>query len=468
MKPRSLRWRLVLLAAATILMTLSVAGVSLVLIFERHLERRVEQELETRLTELLAAFALQADEPVLKTALSDPRYDQPLSGAYWQVSDEHGPVRQSRSLWDQSLALQPAASASAAAYEIAWPNDATLYVKDQRVLLGNGGSPRIFRLAVALDHAEIATLRQSFTSDVAQALGIIGAVLLLGSFLQIQLGLRPLAHLRSRLAAMHAGRTTRLEGAFPAEVAPLAEDFNALLARQQEMLRKARERAGALAHGLKTPLTILAGEARRLDERGIACSAEALREQLGIMRTHVERELARARSHGSLTPSGLHTDAHHSASRLIDLVRRMPRGRDMQFENALPVRSSVPVDPDDFGEILGNLIDNGRKYARARVRISAGHIGGRAHIFVDDDGPGIAAQLREKMTLRGERAHGGTDGSGLGLAIVSDLLADYGLTLILSESPLGGCRAGFAVPGTPATAHAQPAPMQPTARPQLA
>ena len=449
MKAASLRWRLVLLAALAIAVALSVAGLSLVLIFERHMERRIEQELDIRLTELLSAFALDAGQPQLTRTLSDPRYDQPLSGAYWQISDAGKPIAQSRSLWDQTLAPRAPDDAEGRAFESFWPNDVTLYVLDRQISLDNDGNPRAFRVAVALDHAEVDGLRQSFMGDVIIALGVIGAVLLLGAWAQINLGLRPLTSLRRRLSAVRDGHNARLDGNFPLEVAPLAEEFNALLARQEQMLRRARERAGTLAHGLKTPLTILSGEARRLDTLGMGEAANTLRDQLGAMRTHIERELARARSHGSASPGGLHTDARLSTARLIDLVSRMPRGRALRFDNSLPPGLSLQIDPDDFGEIVGNLLDNARKYAAASARVSAELTDGRVTLVIDDDGPGIAPDQRERLAERGERASDDRDGSGLGLAIVGDLLADYGATLTIAERPGGGCRVSFSLPGTP-------------------
>lgn len=445
MRAPSLRWRLVLLAAITIAVTLGVAGLALVLIFERHIEQRVEQELDIKLTELLGAFALDGNQPKLSHMLSDPRYEQPLSGAYWQVSTDLAPVLQSRSLWDQSLALR--SPGGSRAYEIAWPNDVTLYVIDRQVTLENAGDLRRFRLAVGLDHADVDALRASFIGDVVKALGVIGTVLLIGAWLQIHLGLRPLAQLRQRLAVMHAGRSDRLDGVFPSEVAPLAEDLNALLDRQRDMLRKARERAGSLAHGLKTPLTILQGEARRLDERGIGDAANTLRDQVRRMRAHVERELARARSHGSAAPGGLHTKAHKSVGKLMDLVRRMPRSDELVFINNLPIGLLMQIDPDDFGEVIGNLLDNARKYARGNVVVSAQLRDGFATLGVDDDGPGIPAHLRQRLVQRGEQANEDAEGSGLGLAIARDLLGDYGVDLTIADSPSGGCRIQFSLPG---------------------
>jgi signal transduction histidine kinase len=460
MKAASLRWRLVLLAACSIVAALTVAGLSLGWLFERHIERRVTHELSIRLEELLGAFTLEAGTPKLNRVLSDPRYDQPLSGSYWQISDTKGPVLQSRSLWDQTLALRDRPSSDVKAYEIHGADDTILYALDHRVVMDNGGQPRTFRVAVAVDHAEIDAMNQAFIGDVVKALAAIGLALLVGSWLQINLGLRPLSHLRRRLAAIREGRSSHLDGYLPAEVAPLAEDFNTLLFRHAESLRKARERAGSLAHGLKTPLTILAGEARRLDDRGMNDAAAVLREQIAMMRSHVERELARARSHGSATLGELHTDARKSVERLMDLVRRLPRGRELNFVNALPEGLNLQIDADDFGEIIGNLLDNARKYALHKVTVFAECVGGHATIFVDDDGPGIPKPMRERLALRGERANDHAEGSGLGLAIVLDLLADYGADLTINDNPHGGCRALFSLRGvvnTPDEAPSAPA-----------
>ena len=92
MKASSIRWRLAALAAFSIVVALTVACVSVEWIFERHMERRVGYELGIRLDELLGAFTLEGGEPKLQRALSDPLYEQPLSGSYWQISDETGPV----------------------------------------------------------------------------------------------------------------------------------------------------------------------------------------------------------------------------------------------------------------------------------------------------------------------------------------------------------------------------------------
>lgn len=447
MRAHSLRFRLLCLTAATIVVTLTIAALALVTIFNRHLERRVEQELAVRLTELASGFALEDGVPAITRPLADPRYDQPYSGAYWQVLDESGPVLRSESLWDQNLALGGEAGPTPPPYEADGPRGSTLYVLTRQVKFTAGAAPRAFRLMVALDHADLEALGASFLGDVSQALAVIGGVLILGAGVQIQLGLRPLRRLHEQLQRIQQGRAARLRGDFPAEIAPLADSLNDLIDRQEDSVRKARQRAGDLAHGLKTPLTILAGEATRLEQSGNRAAAETLREQIGQMRAHVDRQLARARSHGASAAGGACTDVTATIERLFGLMRRMPRSPNLRWVSQLPPHLNMRMDPDDFGEVVGNLLDNARLWAAGCICVSARVEAERVTLCIDDDGPGVAEELRDQMAQRGQSGAAPGEGSGLGLAIVNDVLGLYGQSLAIDKAPLGGCRAAFAMPG---------------------
>ncbi len=439
----SLRLRLLVLWAVTVVAALGITAATLTAIFERHLEQRVAQELAVRLHELAAAFVVEDGAPALTGRLSDPRYDQPLSGSYWQVAGAEGPVLRSRSLWDGALPHDDPRGRQAEAYEIRTGEGHTLYVLERDVRLSAGG-PHAYRLSVAMDHAELEALGASFRTDTLLALAVLAAVLVLGAWAQLRLGLQPLARLQAELVRIRQGRASRLGGAFPSEVAPLAESLNALIDQQEETVRRARERAGDLAHGLKTPLAILAAEARRLDEAGDTAAAERLREQIGQMRTHVDRQLARVRSHGAAVAGGRLTDATDTVARLLGLMRRMPRGDSLGWTAALPAGTRLRMDPEDFGEVMGNLLDNARIWARGRVTVAAALEGGRVRIAVEDDGPGIPASQRAALLARGTT---GGDGTGLGLAIVSDVLGLYEAGLEIGETPGGGCRMSFALDG---------------------
>ena len=107
----------------------------------------------------------------------------------------------------------------------------------------------------------------------------------------------------------------------------------------------------------------------------------------------------------------------------------------------------------DLQELLGNLLENGFKWARHRVLLTArpgpGAPNRRAglQLAVDDDGPGIAPEDVAKVLQRGVRGDERVQGHGIGLAIVQDLVRDYRGELQVSRSPeLGGARFEVTLP----------------------
>lgn len=424
--PRSLRTRLLLLAAVSIGITLVVAAASLVVMFERHMLRRIAMELDVRWIDLAATVTVDGNDAVaISRPLADPRYSLPLSGAYWVIRGENGTLLRSRSLWDKDLDL-PNGPPSDAAFEIPGFEPGTdFYVVAKPLVVGSEQNPQRLLVAVALDHAEIAALSGEFAEDLAGAMLVIAAALFAGAWLQADLGLRPLERVRGAVQAIRTGDRPRLGGGYPTEVQPLADDLDRLLDRQDMLIDKARDRAGALAHGFKTPLTILTLESRRLQEAGQLSSARVLREQVESMRRHVERELARARIRGAVSGSSAlgaaqSTDLRMTVVRLVDLVRRMPYADGLDFRVEIAPGTMVRMDRDDLGEILGNLLDNARKFANGRVTVRAVPDGTTVAIAVVDDGPGFGAVGDSRNA----------DGSGLGLGIVEDVLEAYGTALV--------------------------------------
>ena len=142
-----------------------------------------------------------------------------------------------------------------------------------------------------------------------------------------------------------------------------------------------------------------------------------------------------------------------TAKRLVGLMQRMPRGSDIEWRLPKP-GIQVAMDADDFGEVLGNLLDNARKWAKSIVEIEASDLGGgQVKVTVADDGPGIPDGFRGEALLRGnamaseDRLQQG-DSSGLGLAIVAELIAAYGSELSLGSSPLGGAKVTLMLSGS--------------------
>ena len=181
MTHNSLRLRLVAGGAVTIVIALAIAGVVLTLLFERHVERTVAADLEVYLNQLLAGIDINSDNRIIVTRpAADPRFAEPLSGLYWQISDGRDQLLRSRSLWDTALSL-PAADASQTdvhSYEIAGPAGTRLLVAERRVTLTIEGKPVPIRIAVAENLARVSAARTAFANDLVLALGLSGSSLL--------------------------------------------------------------------------------------------------------------------------------------------------------------------------------------------------------------------------------------------------------------------------------------------------
>lgn len=262
----------------------------------------------------------------------------------------------------------------------------------------------------------------------------------------IRSGLSPFRMLRERLADVHAGRTARLEGEYPTEVEPLVKDLNALLDEREHRVARAVARAGDLAHGLKTPLAVIAQDIERADAAGQHEVAASLRRQVERMRRQIESHLAHARVTAAGVVPNARADVADAASGLARTMERLFAERALAITLNIPRDLVVRVSGEDLEEMLGNLMDNACKWARSRVDVSATITGSNVTIVVDDDGMGLEPSMREHVLRRGVRLDEESPGSGLGLAIARDLAHAYSGTLVLEASPFGGVRARLTLP----------------------
>jgi signal transduction histidine kinase len=275
------------------------------------------------------------------------------------------------------------------------------------------------------------------------ALGGVAILAMIAGFYIVRAGLHPLVRLREKLAAVRTGSARQVDGEYPAEVQPLVRDLNALLTHQAAAVSRAVAKAADLAHGLKTPLAILAQEAERASASGHAELAAAIGEQVERMRQQIDYHLAHARAAASGAMPGARGNVRDSADALTRTLARLHAERGVTIDVRVDPSHAVRCRREDLDEMLGNLLDNACKWAKSRVIV---HSDGTA-ISIEDDGAGLDAALREKVLQRGVRADEASPGSGIGLAIVRDLAELYGGSIVLDTGPLGGLRATLTLPG---------------------
>ncbi len=439
-----------LVCSAVILL---ISGLALSAIYRRITERAFDERLHIYLTELVGDLAapLDSDRGSLGS-IAEPRFEQPLSGWYWQITQLDNPkreVRASRSLVGSELPILTDLGVRASIGERregygTGIDDRRLRIVERRVDLGDEGR---YLIAVAGDASEIDREIGDFNRAVAVTFLILGAALGLSTLVQVRFGLRPLSQLGASVAAVRRGEADHIAGRYPPDIAPLAGELNLMLDTNREIVERARTHVGNLAHALKTPLSVLANEAQGSRSQ----LAGQVRRQTEVMRDQVNYHLGRARAAALSTGLGAATLARPVVEGLARVFARLNTERGLTLAIDIPDDLRVRCEEQDLQEMLGNLIDNACKWTASEVRIAASLQGdpGLPYIVftVDDDGPGLPEAKREEVLRRGRRLDESRPGSGLGLAIVVDLASLHTGSLTLGTSPAGGLRATLRLPG---------------------
>ena len=455
----SLRLRLIAMAALWCTVALVVAWVVLSALFADQVRRGFDDRLAALLEGVVAASEWEEQEdasqtpsqtPSLRRPLPDPRFQQPLSGWYWQISDDSGPLLRSRSLWDGTLPKVDAQDRKDGRIfqDIVGPNGLPLRMAVQRLTLTGVKGAILFQLAGDSTASKADITR--FDQLLAIALVVLGLGLIAAMVLQVQIGLRPLAQIGRSLAAIRAGRAEQLQGAFPSEIQPLADEIDTLLGHQAAVINRARGHAGDLAHALKTPLAVLGNEAAEVEG---ALGAQ-VRRQVVEMRRQVDRHMARARTAAAAGVLGARCEVRPVVDELARVLGRLHQdpGVEITIEGSVSeggANVAFAGEREDLQEMLGNLMDNACQWAGGSVRIQISVRDGGLVIAVDDNGPGLPPERRAEVLARGGRLDESKLGSGLGLTIVADMAELYQGALGLGKSDLGGLSVRLTLPLAP-------------------
>lgn len=454
MRNNSLWFRLILSSALVSAALLLGAAFLLNAIFVAALQENFDQKLRADLDGILASVELAPNgRPGLQNQLADSRFSLPLSGWYWQVSDAQSNevLLSSPSLLEskiQSAPVEPLQDKSGtSAYFAADVGAKNLRVVHRDVNLF--GSERKFAFRISGNFDELNGEIASFQKTLFAVLSGLGLALLAALFLQTRFGLRPLSEMRRQMNAVRAGQAERLDGNFPSEIQPLANELNLLVEANGEIVDRARMQVGNLAHALKTPLSVISNET----DGNSSPLAKKLHEQIEVMRGHINLYLDRARRATRAHAAGAVTEVAPVVEALARTVQRIQHGRKVEFLIDVPAGLRFRGEKQDLEEMLGNLLDNAGKWASTKTRISAHALPGAApgarawlEVLVEDDGPGIPAGRRSEALKRGQRLDETKTGSGLGMSIIAETAAMYSGELALESSQLGGLGARLKLP----------------------
>ncbi|MFV0409613.1 MAG: sensor histidine kinase [Paracoccus sp. (in: a-proteobacteria)] len=431
----SIRGRLLWLSALWLSAALIAAYLVIGGVLERFVTARFDAETSAVADALIVGTG--ADTQGLAQMLdppSDPRFSQPLSGWYWQIAADGAVFATSDSLYQSALGNSAPDGIGIAA---TGPDGAPLRM--MRRTYSVPGSAESLSLSVTAPQAEIDTALADMRRPLALTLAALGLGLGLAVLVQVTAGLASLRRMGRDLRAVRQGDAAALPVPPVSELRPVAGEINALLAQNRDQLTRTREQIGNLAHSLKTPLMALQGEMAP-DDPGQAMIAR--------MDRQIAWHLKRARSAGGRRVLGRLTPLEPVLDDILLVLNRALEDAGITISRDIPDGLSLPIEQEDAQEMLGNLLENAAKWARARIAIRAHHERGEIRLIIADDGPGMEDGDHARALSRGMRLDERGPGAGLGLAIVADLASLNGGALQLGrDEALGGLAARITLPG---------------------
>jgi signal transduction histidine kinase len=452
----SLARRLVVLAAIWSIPLVVLAGVAQTALFHQASVSRLDEDLFEIANGLYSQSTIDDQGVVDAPPLTDPGAMRAYSGDYWEIAEPDAnrlhPLVRSRSLWDGDLrgpsggvAALKAVAGKPYFYDTAGvdgPNHQPLRVVAILSHLPGRAAPVIFMAAE--DRTALENDAERFAVETAVFLVVLMAALMVPMWIQVRVGLQPLFDLRREVADVRTGKADQLKGDYPSELKPLAEELNALVEHDREVVERQRTHVGNLAHALKTPISVMMAEA----ERHPGALAEVVERQAASMRGHVDHHLRRARAAARSQGRGERTQVGEVLEELALTLERIFRDREVEIDWRAPDALAFLGERQDLLEMAGNVMENACRYSRGRVRATAAASGsGRFSLVVEDNGPGLPEAARAEVIKRGARLDENEPGSGLGLAIVDELARAYGGSVALSDSGLGGLRVVLDLPG---------------------
>jgi len=287
----------------------------------------------------------------------------------------------------------------------------------------------VINMAIAPHLAEQA----AFRSTLWQWLSFTGLVLLITLIVAVRWGLRPLNDIPAHIQALEKGDVDMLSDDVAAELKPLTQQINTLLAQMHRRHERIRHAMSDMAHSLKTPLALMRSQLNS-DETEINRQIDEVDRMIRYYRQRAT--LAGTDQFGALS------QPYAIAQRIAQSLEKVHRDKSLQISLAIPHDLECRVDEGDLYELFGNLLENAAKYAQQSVKVSYSD----GTWMVSDDGPSISEVDAERVLQRGQRADEQLPGQGIGLAVVKAIIEQYDGEIKILQSELGGAEIQFSLP----------------------
>ncbi|GGJ85376.1 ATP-binding protein [Pseudomonas matsuisoli] len=436
----SLRARLMIGAAILAVVFMLALLTALQRSFDNTMQGVIEQRLAADASTLIGAAHMVDGQLQMPDRMPDEEFNLPDAKLLGYIFDREGKrIWQSRSAEDEPIYYLPRYQGGTTEFvRTRDGNGQEYFVFDVEIMLSDDTNAA-YSFITMQPASEYQGMLDQFRRQLYLWLGGGLLVLLVLLWLGLTWGFRSLRRLSVELDNIESGNETTLSEHHPHEMLRLTRSLNRLLESERRQRGRYRHALADLAHSLKTPLSVLQSISETL-----APGAQN-REQARVLQTQIERmsqqidyQLQRA----TLGKSGLvkyRVELEPMVVSLCGTLDKVYLEKSVRTVIQIPEKCMAPMERGALMELLGNLLENAYRLCLEEVRVSARWMtGGALELSVEDDGPGIPTEQRERILRRGERLDAQHPGQGIGLAVVKDIIDSYDAELTLEESALGG------------------------------
>lgn len=438
----SLRSRLFVSAVLIIVLILPMIGITLSDAVERQVMSAVKNELNAYFYSVLAVAEVEEQTLVMPEALLENQFNLVQSGLYTVItrpnpsSNKLSKPKPPHIAWQSASVIGielpqywPTPSVGKSAFQEIWFNGAMHHLYSFSVNFTSATTQVPLTIHIVQDQITSTEQIDAFSNKLWLWLSFLMVFLSIIQFSWLAWTLKPLKKFKQELAWVETGEAEQLSQDYPTELQDVARQLNTLLTTEQNQRKRYRNALSDLAHSLKTPLAVIQSQAD-LNQSSM--------EQVDNINHIIGHQLKRAQ-----TAAG---SAWHLGIGVENIAQKLARTlakiyREPAIHIALDVENGAVFKGDeaDLTEILGNLLDNACKAAKATVNLKVYQEQSLLVFEIGDDGQGVSPEQQDKIIQRGIRADSYQNGHGIGLAIVSDLVDSYQGQLTISRSTdLGG------------------------------
>ena len=433
----SIHARILLSAFIILALFLSLTGIVLDKAFRNNVENAQKENLRTQVYTLLATAELGDDEQLsLPEEITEPRLNIAESTLHARVvTPQQEVIWQSKSMLNTQIPYPAKIKLGEFVFTINTNSNKTYTILSFATLWVTEKGEQQYVFQVAENQQVFEQQVNIFRQNLWGWLAGVGLLLIIVQAFILRWGLTPLRHVADDLIAIEQGKTRRLSGDYPKEITPLTNNLNQLLESSQQQLTRYRDALGNMAHSLKTPIAVLRGifSASNMEQKDTA------EEQIQTINNIVEYQLQRAATAGQ---RGTHTQTllQPVVEKINNSLQKVFHDKQVNITINIEPELSLKMDEGDLFELLGNLFENAYKWCNKTIHFSASSLNQNIELIIEDDGPGIEEEQRERILLRGQRADQNTPGHGLGMAMINDMLLLYKGSMEITDSSLGGAQ----------------------------